>query len=116
MSSYLTRKEKKQLPKMVDIDPYRAEQSGDNAISGGVEIDNDLCNGCKLCVEICPAATLEMTGKTSVAMIGENPLCISCGDCIPICLPDAIKMAKYQEYKGLYKFIGRGEPSKPRKF
>ncbi len=116
MSTYLKRKEKRRLPTMEARDPQRAPSPDDGVRMGRVEIDNDLCNGCKLCVQACPAQVLEMSGKTSVRMIGDSAACIACGDCLPICLPDAITLVGFMEYEGLYKFIGRDQPSPPRTF
>lgn len=116
MTSYFTRKEKNQLPVMTDNTITRTPTPDDNLIMARVEINNDICNGCKLCVDVCPASALEMTGEKSVAMVGENPNCIGCGDCIPICLPKAITISRFQQYKGLYKFIGRGKGTVPRQF
>jgi len=116
MTSYISKKEKKQYPKMADSDPNYAEPEGALLSMGRVEIDNDKCNGCKLCVEVCPANALVMTGKKSVAMKGENPTCIACGDCIPICLPSIIKITRFQDYKGRYKHLGRADACTPRQF
>jgi len=116
MATYISNKEKKLYPKMSDMDPSSPEPSGTLLSMGRVEIDNDTCNGCKLCVEVCPANSLMMTGKTSVAMKGENPTCIACGDCVPICLPKVIKITRFQDYKGRYKHLGRNETCAPRQF
>lgn len=116
MTTYLSKKEMKQYPKMGDSDPNKPELESGLLSMGRVEIDNDICNGCKLCVEVCPANSLIMTGKTSVEMKGENPTCIGCGDCVPICLPSAIKITRFQDYKGRYKHLGRSEVSSPRQF
>lgn len=116
MSDYLSRSDKKILPPMTAHDPHRAPDADYPVRMGRVEIDNDLCNGCKLCVLVCPPKSLEMTGKRSVGMIGDFAACIGCGDCVPICHPGAIKLVKFMEYDGLYKFIGRGEPAPPRRF
>ena len=101
---------------MSDMDPNRPEPKGTLLSMGRVEINNDICNGCKLCVEVCPANSLRMTNKTSVEMIGENPTCIACSDCVPICLPKAIKITRFQGYKGRYKYLGRNEACAPRQF
>lgn len=115
MTPYLTRKEKKILPPMV-VDIAAPPDSQEALRMGRVEIDNDLCNGCKLCVLACPPKSLEMTGKRSVGMIGDSAPCIGCGDCIPICHPGAITLVKFMEYDGLYKHIGRGPAQPPRQF
>jgi len=116
MTTYISNKEKKQYPKMSDMDPNQPEPNATLLSMGRVEIDNDICNGCKLCVEVCPANSLMMTGKKSVEMKGENPTCIACGDCVPICLPKAIKITRFQVYKGRYKHLGRSETCAPRRF
>ncbi len=101
---------------MVFVDNQRVPQADDNVSMGRVEINNDACNGCKLCVEACPANSLEMAGKKAVRMLGVGASCIACGDCVPICHPGAIKITRYLEYQGLYKTLGRGKASFPRKF
>ncbi len=116
MTTYINNNEKKQYPKMADMNPDQLEPKGSLLSMGRVDIDNDLCNGCKLCVEACPANSLIMTGKKSVEMKGENPTCIGCSDCVPICLPKAIKITRFQDYKGRYKHLGRNETSEPRQF
>lgn len=116
MATYLSNNEKKQYPKMGDMDITRPEPEHTLTAMGRVDIDNALCIGCELCVDVCPAKTLIMTSKTSVAMRGENPACIGCSDCVPICLPKAIKVTRFQDYQGRYKFIGRNGVSAPRQF
>lgn len=116
MANYLTWREKGILPALAGHDPRRGPQPGDAVRMGRVEINNDECNGCRLCVLACPAGSLEMTGKRSAGMIGDGASCIGCGDCIPICHPGAISLVRFMEYEGLYKYIGRGEPSLPRRF
>lgn len=47
----------------------------------------DLCDGCGVCVEVCPVNAITMTaGKAKI----DPFLCISCGACIPICPREAI--------------------------
>lgn len=114
--TYLSKTEKRILPEMKRGDSYREPAPSDHVIMGKVEIDNSACNGCELCVECCPANALVMTGDKSVAMAGEGAGCIACGDCVAICLPRIIKITRFQEYDGLYRFIGRGLASTPRCF
>ena len=116
MKNYLSFREKNRLPPMAPHDSSKSPSPDDPVRMGRVEIDNDLCNGCRLCVLACPPKSLEMTGKRSVTMIGDSAACIGCGDCIPICHPGAISLVRFMQYDGLYKFIGRGEPSLPRRF
>lgn len=116
MSPYFRRGEKSVLPAVVIKDAHAAPSPDDPVRMGRVEIDNDKCNGCKLCVMVCLVKSLEMTGKTSVGMTGDSALCIGCGDCVAVCHPGAIDLVKFLEYDGLYKFIGREEASPPRRF
>jgi 2-oxoglutarate ferredoxin oxidoreductase subunit delta len=116
MIKYLSRREKNILPPMAAHDSDKPREASDIVRMGRVAIDNDKCNGCKLCVLACPPKSLAMSGKRSVEILGDSAPCIGCGDCVPICHPGAITMEKFMEYDGLYKFIGRGEPSLPRTF
>jgi nitroreductase/NAD-dependent dihydropyrimidine dehydrogenase PreA subunit len=52
-------------------------------------IDQDLCIGCGLCVEVCPAKTLSMQdGKASVS----GSYSMGCGHCEAVCPVDAIRV------------------------
>lgn len=116
MNKYISWRERGVLPPLAGQDPRGTPQPDSAVRMGRVEIDNDLCNGCRLCVLACPASSLEMTGKRSVAMTGDLASCIGCGDCIPICHPGAIRLVRFMEYDGLYKYIGRGDAVPPRRF
>ena len=84
MSQYFKRGEKSILPTVVIKDTQQAPSPDEPVRMGRVEIDNDLCNGCKLCVMVCLVKSLEMTGKKSVGMIGDSALCIAFGDSVPV--------------------------------
>ena len=87
-----------------------------NAVMGRVAIDEAKCTGCRLCVKACPAHALEMDGPKNVRMIGEFAACVACSDCVAICHTDAIALTRGMSYAGLYKHIGRGELTPPRRF
>ena len=56
-------------------------------------VDENLCNGCGLCVKICSDNSLVLfSGK---AAMNENPFfgCVGCGHCMAICPEDAIHIA-----------------------
>ena len=113
--SYLSRKELSIVPDL-SSDYKRAPLPSDHVTMARVEIDIDGCNGCELCVEVCPANALVMAGPTEPVMVGDNAACIACGDCVAICLPDIIRITRFQQYEGRYRFIGRGEPRQPEAF
>jgi nitroreductase/Pyruvate/2-oxoacid:ferredoxin oxidoreductase delta subunit len=53
-------------------------------------IDHDLCIGCELCVQVCPAGTLSMrNGKAQVT--GDRSL--SCGHCQAVCPAGAVTVS-----------------------
>ncbi|MFO8089052.1 MAG: nitroreductase family protein [Desulfatiglandaceae bacterium] len=52
-------------------------------------IDEGLCTGCGLCVEVCPKETITMKGKKAVVM---GPECITCGHCVAVCPTGAINV------------------------
>ena len=49
-----------------------------------------LCNGCGLCVDVCPHAVFSMNGRKAVLV---NPLaCMECGACQKNCIQGAIQV------------------------
>jgi NAD-dependent dihydropyrimidine dehydrogenase PreA subunit len=57
-----------------------------------VEIDLDKCTGDEECVNVCPAAVLEMEdGKAVVANIDE---CLGCESCVEVCPSAAITVTE----------------------
>ncbi len=52
-------------------------------------INHNLCNGCGLCVAVCPAQTLSMQNKKAVVS-GTHSM--SCGHCEAVCPKGAIKV------------------------
>lgn len=64
-----------------------------------IEIDPDLCNGCGVCVTVCPTGTISLTGEKAAASQEE---CISCGHCMAACPQEAIRVSAIDE--GMYRF------------
>jgi ferredoxin len=61
-------------------------------VKGEISINNELCNGCGLCVQVCSDNSLMMLeGKAH-----ENPNphfgCIACGHCMAVCPTEAIEI------------------------
>ena len=56
-------------------------------------IDEEKCNGCGLCVEVCKDFSLEM--KNGKAIVSDTPFfgCFGCGQCMAVCPKDAIKVS-----------------------
>ena len=53
-------------------------------------IDEALCTGCGLCVEVCPKDTITMKGKKAVVTGLES---LHCGHCMAVCPTGAIQVA-----------------------
>ena len=53
-----------------------------------VTIDEDKCEGCEECVDVCPVEVFEMEGEKSVAVNADE--CLGCESCVEVCEPGAI--------------------------
>jgi len=84
-----------------------------------VAVDEAACDGCKLCVIVCPANVLELYGAkgSKKARVKERYRgCASCNNCQAICENGAIAALRPYDFVGFYRQLGRGEFSMPRKF
>jgi len=71
-----------------------------------IEIDRDLCNGCGLCVTVCPTGTISLRdGKAVVS--GEESLL--CGHCEAACPQGAVRVTAIDEEMSRYKTFSREE-------
>jgi NAD-dependent dihydropyrimidine dehydrogenase PreA subunit len=50
--------------------------------------DPVLCNGCAICVAVCPHAVFEMNGRKAILM--HPSTCMECGACQKNCMKNAI--------------------------
>lgn len=53
-------------------------------------LDESLCNGCGLCVAVCPRAVFAMIEKR--AALVDRGACLECGACALNCVPGAISV------------------------
>ena len=56
-------------------------------------IDNDLCNGCGICVNNCPADVIRMDKEIKKAVIKYPEDCILCGYCVFDCPQHAVSIS-----------------------
>ncbi len=91
-----------------------------HAKTGKVKVDHMKCNGCKQCVEICPANAIVVRGegkKKKAYMVEEEITpCVSCNCCAAICSQNAVTAIHGYDFAFFYKQIDRGEFTLPRKF
>lgn len=84
-----------------------------------VEIDLDICDGCKICTAVCPANVLELFGpkdnlkaRVKVDFTG----CMSCNNCYAVCAGRAIKASLPYDFAGFYEQKRIGAFEVPRQF
>jgi heterodisulfide reductase subunit A len=62
------------------------------------EVDRDRCNGCRVCVTVCPYGAVEIVeGKARV----NEVLCEGCGACTASCPVGAIQLRNYRDEQAL---------------
>ncbi len=55
-----------------------------------LSLDAARCNGCGLCVAVCPHAVFRLEGKRAV--LADRGACMECGACAKNCEPGAISV------------------------
>jgi NAD-dependent dihydropyrimidine dehydrogenase PreA subunit len=55
-----------------------------------LELNADACNGCSMCLKVCPHDVFELYGKK--AIIARRNLCMECGACAINCPQNAISV------------------------
>jgi electron transfer flavoprotein alpha subunit len=77
----------------------------------GIQIINDKCVGCGLCIKTCPFGAIVLTNKKAVIDLHK---CTLCGACLPSCKFKAILLEKpevnsdkkdFSNYKGVWVFV-----------
>jgi nitroreductase/NAD-dependent dihydropyrimidine dehydrogenase PreA subunit len=79
-----------------------------------IEINRELCNGCGLCITVCPTGTISLVDGIASVTGGES---ISCGHCEAVCPQAAIRVIAIDEEMSNYKtFSAEKEWLPPGKF
>ncbi|MFX0168120.1 MAG: hydrogenase iron-sulfur subunit [Candidatus Hodarchaeota archaeon] len=86
----------KDIPESVELAGAAAEEASvwlaTQAITKDLDIavvDEELCNGCMLCVHACPSQAITLDPKIGCVVVDEVR-CQSCGECMAICPVGAI--------------------------
>ncbi|MFH2219205.1 MAG: ferredoxin [Pseudomonadota bacterium] len=53
-----------------------------------VTVDDEKCEGCEECVDVCPVEVFEMENDKSVPVNADE--CLGCESCVEVCEPGAI--------------------------
>lgn len=53
-----------------------------------VTVDEDKCEGCEECVDVCPVEVFEMVDDKSSPVNADE--CLGCESCVEVCEPGAI--------------------------
>ena len=67
-----------------------------------IEIREDACRGCELCVDVCPTEVLAMDERRK-ACVKTPEDCIACLSCGYLCPSDAFQYAEFHEVKNFYR-------------
>jgi NAD-dependent dihydropyrimidine dehydrogenase PreA subunit len=60
-------------------------------IGYGVQVDQDACSGCELCIETCPMDVYEIKDEVAIPINAGD--CLGCESCIIVCDQDAITIS-----------------------
>jgi NAD-dependent dihydropyrimidine dehydrogenase PreA subunit len=55
-----------------------------------LELDPEKCNGCRMCIIVCPHAVFGIENKQAVIL--HKDLCMECGACMKNCPENAISV------------------------
>lgn len=96
---------------------YVTDMWSKGAVLGAVEVHEEKCIGCGLCVRACPGDSLMLDkNKLPVPNSDVELSCAACGACMAICPEEAIVVTRKMELTGMFKTLRRGPLSKPRLF
>ena len=66
-------------------------------MKGYIEIDQELCKGCQICIEFCPKSIISSADKLNTAgylpvLLNDNDNCTGCTICAVVCPEVAIEV------------------------
>lgn len=68
-----------------------------------IDIHNESCRGCEMCVDICPTDVFAFDASTHKATVQKVEDCIGCLSCAFICPSGAISNPNVHQVKNFYR-------------
>ncbi len=70
--------------------------ASDEGPFAAVEVEQDLCSGCGLCVRVCPTGALTFDADDEhFSLTTQVPACIGCSVCVIACPEEAVTLTKH---------------------
>ena len=68
-----------------------------------INVHDQACRGCEMCVDICPTKVFEFDEDKRLCTVQHAEDCIACLSCAYICPSGAITHDKYHQVKNFYR-------------
>lgn len=68
-----------------------------------IDIREEACRGCRLCVEVCPTVALAFDEGKAKARVLEAENCIACLSCAFLCPSGAMRHENHHIVKNFYR-------------
>jgi ferredoxin len=70
-----------------------------------IDIFQNGCRGCRMCVDVCPVSVLAFDEKNFKASVKEPGNCIGCLSCAYLCPSGALKLSNIHAVKNFYRDV-----------
>jgi Fe-S-cluster-containing hydrogenase component 2 len=70
-----------------------------------IELHEQACRGCEMCVDICPTDVLVFDSTTHKASVAEAEDCIGCLSCAYLCPSRAIQHGGHHVVRNFYRDV-----------
>lgn len=70
-----------------------------------IEIREQACRGCRMCVDVCPTQVFEYDEAAHLARVRVREDCIACLSCAYLCPSGALTHADYPVVRNFYRDI-----------
>ena len=68
-----------------------------------IEIREEACRGCRMCVEACSVSVLGFDEAKGIATVREARDCFACLSCALLCPSGALRHSEYRAVKNFYR-------------